>query len=550
MPNTEQEKPMAHAPQSPNNDEKKYLDHRASYSKGMKQSAPGIVDADTYSAFAKAVGGFDPVSKTFTNPVGTADFDTQPLLGGNRKLNGPLGAFGRSIAGTNPDGFGNHVVPPAPELERAEYATELVELYWASLLRDTPFGLYVDDPDSVVAGIVDIKARAEAQDQLDLARCAVAELDANKGTYAGPLDGGKVTLKTLFRGGGGKFGSQRNQTWFHGEEFGPYISQFCVTPTALGAVPITPVCQSYAKGVDYMTNFNAWKDVQKGAKPAEPALGDMAYLHDGRGLGAYTRVDELYQAYFVAYLVMKTLTVPTNPGNPYEHTNFGNAQPFGTFGGPDIASTLGTVAKLALNVVWYQKWVVHRRHRPESGGGLVHMLLTGQASQFKNPDLKLHDIILESEAVKASAKLNGNSFLLSQAFPEGSPTHPAYPTGHGAVAGACITILKFFFKNDFVIPKPLVTSLFGNPAEPPALYTGADKGKITVNGELHKLAHNISFGHGIHPGIHWRGDTDYSVTLGEAVALDFLRAEAHKYRERFSVDIVKADGNKVTISNA
>ena len=42
---------------------------------------------------------------------------------------------------------------------------------------------------------------------------------------------------------------------------------------------------------------------------------------------------------------------------------------------------------------------------------------------------------------------------------------------------------------------------------------------MTVNGELHKLAHNISFGHGIHEGINWRSDTDYSMLLGEEVAL-------------------------------
>ena len=35
-------------------------------------------------------------------------------------------------------------------------------------------------------------------------------------------------------------------------------------------------------------------------------------------------------------------------------------------------------------------------------------------------------------------------------FPEGSPAHPAYPTGHGTVAGACITVLKFFYDGDSV----------------------------------------------------------------------------------------------------
>ena len=44
-------------------------------------------------------------------------------------------------------------------------------------------------------------------------------------------------------------------------------------------------------------------------------------------------------------------------------------------------------------------------------------------------------------------------------------------------------------------------------------------GALTLRGELHKLAHNISFGHGIHGGIHWRSDSDASIRLGEAVAL-------------------------------
>jgi len=80
-------------------------------------------------------------------------------------------------------------------------------------------------------------------------------------------------------------------------------------------------------------------------------------------------------------------------------------------------------------------------------------------------------------------------------------------------------------------------------------YTGADRGHIRVNGELHKLAHNISFGHGIHAGIHWRSDTDYSILLGEAVALDFLQDQAYTYREDFAVTLTKLDGSTHTIKN-
>src|SRR5581483_9528721 len=125
---------------------------------------------------------------------------------------------------------------------------------------------------------------------------------------------------------------------------------------------------------------------------------------------------------------------------------------FGTMGQPDIAATLAAVAREALNVVWYQKWWVHLRHRPESGGAIVHLLKTGQGGTIEG---HVSDTVLTSQAVQSSFAAN-KSYFLSQAFPEGSPTHPAYPTGHGTVAGACITVLKFFFDGTFQVPAPLL----------------------------------------------------------------------------------------------
>ena len=77
-------------------------------------------------------------------------------------------------------------------------------------------------------------------------------------------------------------------------------------------------------------------------------------------------------------------------------------------------------------------------------------------------------------------------------------------------------------------------------------YTGSS---LTVNGELAKLGHNVSFGHGIHAGIHYRSDTDQSLLLGEAVALSVLGNKASCYNEKFSVTLTKFDGTTVTISN-
>jgi hypothetical protein len=502
-----------------NGDEGNYSDRSGTYTKCIDQSDYGVVKPSAFKLFRDALDSGNP-----------ADFDKPGLLGGTRKLNGPLGAYALTLAGADSQNFGdtvsgppgNAIVPPAPKVKSKEYATELVELYWGSLLRDVPFTQYETNATAIAAA---------------------KELTALKASYAGPLEGGEVTPHLLFRGGfnGAKSG------YFPGEDVGPYISQFCIRPSNLGVQPIDQRMQIFAAGMDYMTDLDEWQNVQKGVSTAAtskpiPQDPKLRYMRNGRALGTFTHQDELYQAYFVAYLVLNTLGVKANPTSPY--ANFKQQQPFGTFGGPDIAATLGAVARTALNTVWYQKWLVHLRHRPESGGGLVHLNKTNQNKTQAQKDLD--PIILGSRALDLSHMRNG-SYLLSQSFPEGSPAHPAYPTGHGTVGGACITVLKFFFDGNTPIENPLVPSDDGFTLDP---YPGNDAGKMTVNGELHKLAHNITFGHGIHSGIHWRSDTDYSLLLGEAVALAFLRDQAYTYRENYNVKLTKMDGSMAEIKNS
>jgi len=349
--------------------------------------------------------------------------------------------------------------------------------------------------------------------------------------YQGPRNSsGQVTPDLLFRGA------------FPGETLGPYISQFFVTPTSLGQQPISQQQVTYRPNIDYMTDFTSWLLVQNGVDTGLRNQSDSQLLfeHDGRGLSAWTHTDVLYQAYFVAFLVLNTIRAPLNPGNPYIGSKTENG--FGTFGGPDFAGTLTEVATRALKAVWYPKWQVHLRARPEATGGVVHLIKTGQADKT---DGKLSNIILNSQGLQQSFQQYG-TWLLSQAFPEGSPTHPSYPTGHGTVGGACITVLKFFFDGNFVIPNPVVPTDDGLSLVP---YTGSDAGQLTVNGELNKLGHNVSFGHGIHAGIHWRTDTDVSLMLGEAVALSVLHDRAQTYNEKFTVHLTKFDGETATISN-
>ena len=67
---------------------------------------------------------------------------------------------------------------------------------------------------------------------------------------------------------------------------------------------------------------------------------------------------------------------------------------------------------------------------------------------------------------------------MPQAFREGSPLHPSYGAGHATVAGACITILKAWFKD----LKPIPGTIWESNHDGSELkeYKGNDKNEISV----------------------------------------------------------------------
>jgi len=498
---------VAVAPHTTNGDEARYPDKSATYTKGVLQDDIGVVNPAAYASFKKAL-------KSGLN----SDFEAI-IIGGTRTLNGPQGSYAFDMEGLDSVQFGNAhsvddptgpaIVPPFAAIASADYGTQLTEMYWGSLLRDVAFADYATNSTAIAAA---------------------AELSGMP-AYRGPRDSqGTVTPDLLFRGG------------FPGETVGPYMSQFMITPCDFGVQHLDQLMKTTLPGIDYMTDPTTFQQVQNGVSTGLSLQYDSIrrYLHDGRGLGSYTHDDVLYQAYFTAFLMMGTGKMPVNPGNPYVGSRTQNG--FDTFGAPDFAATVGEVAAKSLHRVWYQKWLVHLVHRPESGGGVLHQIASGNQDKI---DATLDSGVLNSQAVAQSFSKYGTYFL-SQAFPEGSPTHPSYPTGHGTVAGAAITILKFFFDENYVIPNPMVPTSDGTELVP---YTGSDAGQITVGGELNKLAHNVSFGHGILAGIHWRQDSDVSIQQGEAFAISVLKDKAKTYNEKFSITFTKVNGHKVTISN-
>ena len=110
-----------------NGDEMLYADKSGTYTKGVLQSGIGLVDLAAYDSFKTALSSGDP-----------KDFE-KIILGGPRTLNGPQGGLAFYLQCLDGSQFG---VPPAPALASEAYAAELVELYWASLLRDVAFTDY------------------------------------------------------------------------------------------------------------------------------------------------------------------------------------------------------------------------------------------------------------------------------------------------------------------------------------------------------------------------------------------------------------------------
>src|SRR6185295_1968343 len=329
-------------------------------------------------------------------------------------------------------------------------------------------------------------------------------------------------------------------------------------PTNFGAQPLDQKLQTFAPNQDFMVNFLSYQNIQNGGPSGNPTPDlTRRFIRNGRDLTAYTRVDVLYQGYFVAFLLLAQLEALTTAGNPYGRPGgpipLSNTQkPFGTLGGPDDAGTLAEMATRALKASWCRKWIVDMRLRPEEYGALVEARRTG-STPVPQASTELHNDVLGSAVLPRILAKHGSHFL-PQAYPEGSPTHPCYTGGHATVAGACCTAIKFFFDGSQKL-RPLLQAKGRDLVQPTPdglgldTYTGADRDQIDINGELSKVAFNVCFGHGVHAGIHFRSSNYWGVLLGEAVALSVLKDRAKSYNEPFTINITKFDGTTATITN-
>lgn len=474
--------------------EDEYPNFIANFTKGLPHNHLGEVDIGVYYAFLIALRSGN-----------REEFEAIPL-GCHRKLSNPLAGLCLDLQG--PDAH-TVTIPPAPRIDSKENSAEMAELYWMSLLRDINFTDF--NRSSLV-----VEAAADLSLFSNFTGAKVRYLTKNSILQ-------KVTPDTLFRG------------IYPGDLFGPFVSQFMLRDIPYGSLTIFPRQKTVIPEVNYMSDYDSWLYVQNGGLTKGDYFDSVPrYIRNMRDLAQYVHADTLYQAYLNACLILLGMNAPVDDGNPYKRSRTQSG--CCTFGSPHILSLVAEVASRALKAVYFQKWYVHRRLRPEEFGGRVHNHLTRCASY------PIHEELFLSKVLEKVYNRYG-TYLLPMAFPEGSPTHPAYGSAHAAVAGACVTVLKAWFDEAWVIPNPVVPDSNGNTLVP---YCGDDAGEMTVGCELNKLAANISLGRSM-AGVNWRSDYTESMKLGEKIAIGLLQEQALIYNEEHFFTLTKLDGTRIKI---
>lgn len=476
-----------------NNDEIDYANQRyyASFSKCLPSNARAEVDPSAFEALVEAL-----------RPQGSQNFGAVPLAANAVfKLANPQGALKYQSSGIDSH---STRMPPSYSMGSPELAGEMVEVYWQALTRDVPFSEYPVD------GLIDKACK-------DLKKLSAIPAQA---THGEPNPG------NLFRG----------ET--PGDLVGPYISQFLWQDFNFGSIEVVQKYQTPKKNQDFMTTVEEWLGVQRGQSPtgAIEFRNGQRYICNNRGLAEYVHRDVSFQAYLQAALILLGYGPSAlSSSNPYQAS--ANQGAFVSHGAPFIIDMISRASQAALHAAWYQKWVVHRMLRPEALGGRVHFSIEHSANY------NIHSDLLNSKALRRVFKDQGN-YLLSQAYPEGSPTHPSYPAGHGCVAGACVTMLKALFNESYVFQDAVVASGDGREL---FAYNGAT---LTVGGELNKLASNIALGRDA-AGVHYRQDGIQGLFLGEQVAIELLREMATATSEAnfFGYQFTRFDGTTEIIES-
>ncbi|MCK5831039.1 MAG: vanadium-dependent haloperoxidase [Methylococcales bacterium] len=544
----------------------------ASFTKGMPHcEMTGLVlNPNDFQLFVKGIDSGDPRDFIDT-PLGPiAGTEETPDWRSNKakKAKAKVRAWESQGAGQTYDleGPDSHAVtmPPAPVIGSDELIAEMGEVYAQALLRDIPFTEIVN-----CKGKVSCKYTAPGKTKSITVNSVLKEL--NQLTWFKSDNCCSLNVNEVSR----KRGTLTGQTAFRGitpgDEIGPYISQFLLVGNrgvnsndtinkrshgfiSYGAIRADQRVR-YAKPCeDHMTHWDEWLDVQEGAN-----LGGMEsyenkpayrFITTPRDMATYVHYDALYESYLNACLILLGEGIPFDPGLPFQQDDYiDHQQGFAHFGGPHVLSLLTEVATRALKAVRYQKFNTHRRLRPEALAARLTKHKCLGVSEIDTMVNALQPILNMIDAKNPQdSKLKQGNYLLPMAFCEGSPMHPSYGAGHATVAGACVTIIKAFFdhKHPLNMAGDDTTAFVPESDGSCLIKVPVVGGKLTVEGELNKLASNISTGRDW-AGVHYFTDYIESLRMGEQIAIGILEEQKLTFGENFSMTVPLFDGGSMRI---
>lgn len=390
-------------------------------------------------------------------------------------------------------------MPPAPAYDSHRTQAEMVDLYWMAENRDRFFDNFSSTHD-----------RNEDIEEFDQESLFNTDNPA-RGVLEWPEDDPATA--------------------------GPLVSQPLLSDVAIGAFDSIPEIQYFTEYQDYGEEYDDWEDiiygVRGGVEPGpgqvppedddrlevdDPESGGSRFISTGRDLAAYVRADPAYEPYLRAALYLGENGASPDPALAY--TDDEDIFPYIESGAVGVLDLLARVARNALTAAWHHKWAVHRRIRPETYADRVERY----EDETDQPELRLDAILDDSsfyENVWSGDEIPEGS-LLPLAYPEGSPAHPAYPSGHSTLGGACVTVLKAMFQDEPLLDLPGIDTLYEPTSDGGRTsYSGSDTDDVTVHRELNKLLQNVGLGR-CWAGVHFRTDHVYGALLGEQVAVGTL----------------------------
>ena len=160
-----------------------------------------------------------------------------------------------------------------------------------------------------------------------------------------------------------------------------------------------------------MTDAVTFQQVQNGIDTGASVQIDpqLRLLDYGRDLGTFTRQDVLFQAYFVAFLVLRhhgSATQSRQSVCRFDKTKWLRHLRRTRLRRDDYVQS-PVLRSIASGI---KSGGLHLRHRPESGGAIVRQILTGNGNTLKG---HVNDNVLNSQAVQASFNKFGDYFLRS-----------------------------------------------------------------------------------------------------------------------------------------